>query len=221
MLRVGQAVVDAITRRVSDRLIFRIIERLIRRTAGNREGERETLPYGAPVLAIQPRLIHHDRNGARPIQAKRSVAHLVEQVQIFDGSVIDAVSGANTALSRSAKDLGQNTVGEARRISQPQTRSEIVVSRRRQGARDAWIAGHYPIQRRSRELRGLLARYNGFDLALRVVPRHAHFPAYSEVQSQVRFHLPGILNVSAAITGAGVQELHAALGIAAQASGGA
>ena len=54
-------------------------------------------------------------------------------------------------------------------------------------------------------------RHNGFNLALGVIPRHADFPAQAQVQSDIRPDLIGVLDVRATITGAGIQELLAAL----------
>ena len=47
------------------------------------------------------------------------------------------------------------------------------------------------------------------------------FPAQAEIQREVRLHFPGVLNVGAAVTRAGVQELHAALVIAVARRGSA
>ena len=54
-------------------------------------------------------------------------------------------------------------------------------------------------------------RSDGFDFALGVVPRHACFPAQTEVDRQVRLDLERILYVGAAVATAAVQKLLAAL----------
>ena len=50
-----------------------------------------------------------------------------------------------------------------------------------------------------------------FDFPLRVIPRHADFPAQTEVERKVRRQLESILSECAAVTRAGIEELLAAL----------
>ena len=53
--------------------------------------------------------------------------------------------------------------------------------------------------------------HNGFNFALRVIPRHTHFPAHTQIESEVRTYLVRVFAVGAAISRAGIQELLAAL----------
>jgi hypothetical protein len=57
----------------------------------------------------------------------------------------------------------------------------------------------------------LQAWHDSFDLTLRVVPRHADFPAQAQVQGQVRLDPERVLSKRSAIPAAGIEKLHAAL----------
>ena len=63
----------------------------------------------------------------------------------------------------------------------------------RQGSRNTGIAGNHIAQRRARELYRLLTWNNRLDFVLRVIPRHAGFPAQAIVEDQVGGGAPAVL----------------------------
>src|SRR5207302_10672612 len=113
--------------------------------------------------------------------------------------------------SGASKDLLQHTIAKPWRIGQADARCEVLVMCWGKRGRNARIARHHPSARGGRELCRLQSGHNGFNLSLRVVPRHAHLPAQAEIQREVRFHLPCVLTVSAPVTRSGIQKLRTAL----------
>src|SRR5450432_3232871 len=136
---------DVVSREIRQRLVNREIQRLVGRAARNRGGEWEALSraVGEPGLPISEWLgkINGIRTG--PVQAEGSVAHFVEQVQVLNRGVVQAVGGADAALSRPAKDLAQHSFAKARRVSQTNARSELVVLGGGQGLGNSCIARIY------------------------------------------------------------------------------
>ena len=84
---------------------------------------------------------------------------------------------------------------------------------------NARISWKYQALGGKRKDRGLLPRDKGLNLSLRVVPRHADFPAQPKIEREIGFYLPTILNEGAAITRPGIQELLGGLGIGSRAAG--
>src|SRR5205085_11709611 len=114
------------------RLVNRERERLICRAARNRGSEREALPFAVDA-SVQPISEGFGEvNGTRtgPVQAEGSVAHFVEEVQVLNRRVVQAVRGTDAAFSRTAKDLAQHSITKARRVGQTKARSEVDVSGR-------------------------------------------------------------------------------------------
>src|SRR5205807_942721 len=97
----------------------------------------------------------------------------------------------------------------------PQARSEIVVSRWRQRLRDARVARKYQTLGRKWKHDRLLSGHKGLNLSLRVIPRHADFPAQAEVQRKIGFYLPSILHEGTAVARARIKKLQSSLGVRA------
>ena len=105
------------------------------------------------------------------------------------------------------KTLPNNSVAKARRVGKTKARSEVVVSGRGQSLGNARIAGIYEALGRIRKDRRLLSLNPSLDLSLCVVPRHADFPAKTQIQRQIGSCLPSVLHIGAAIARARIQEL--------------
>src|SRR6185437_12046334 len=148
---------------------------------------------------------------ADPIEPKGGVAHFVEQVQIFNRRVKDAEGGTNAGFARSARQLAQEAVAKIRRVRDTDARAEIVVACRCERARNAGIAGNNPTCGSGGKLSRLQPRDDGLDFALRVVPRHADFPAQPGVDREVRLGLVRVLYVKPTVARPGIQKLLAAL----------
>src|SRR5438445_9473299 len=211
MLRVWKPIVNVEAGRIRDRKIDGVIQRLVGWTPGSRERKWEALHLRATVSTRPERLIKHCGAWRDPIQTEGSIAHFVEKVQVLDRGIVNAVCGADAGLARPAENLARQSVRESGRISQSQAGREVVVSRRGERARDARIAGNNPALGRRRKWCGLQTGHDGFDFALRVIPGHAHFPAQTQVQCDIRPTLVRILNLGPTVPRAGVQELLAAL----------
>src|SRR4029077_15520600 len=96
MLRIRQLIVNVVAWKEVHRLVHREVQCLVRRIAGNRRGERETLSQGCPGRSNPERLIKHHRYRRGPVQTKRSVSDLVEEVQILDRGVVETVGRPDT-----------------------------------------------------------------------------------------------------------------------------
>ena len=214
MFGVWHSVVNVITRRVRYGQINRIIQGRVGGVTWNWECKWEARTLRASVNARLERQFQSDRDFRLPIQAKRGVTYFVEQVQVLNRGVIDAERGADAGLARTAKDLAQCPFAKTGRISKADARSEIVVVRWSERARNTGISRNNPTERRGRELSRLQAGHDGLDFALGVIPRHADFPAQTQIERQVRLHLVGVLRVCAPITRARIQKLLTALVIA-------
>src|SRR5579871_4367085 len=118
MLGIGELVVNVVSREIRERLVYREVERLVCWAAGNRHGEGEALPFSvdAAVQSIAERFREVNGAGTRPVQAEGSVSDFVEQIQVFNGRVVQAVGGADAALSGSAENFSQRSVAEAGRV---------------------------------------------------------------------------------------------------------
>jgi hypothetical protein len=90
-----------------------------------RRGERIGKALSGVVVAqaILVRLFEVKQGGRCITLPERRIAYLVEQVQIFDGGIVDPGSGPNTRLARSAEDLPQHSLAKSRRIGRRQERS--------------------------------------------------------------------------------------------------
>src|SRR6476660_9808487 len=114
MFRIGQLVMNVIARKEVHGLVYGEVERCILWIARNWRGERETLSQRRPGRSNPERLIEHHRYRRSPIQTKRSVGDFVEEVQVLDRSVVDAVGGTDAGFARASKYLAQNAVRKAR-----------------------------------------------------------------------------------------------------------
>src|SRR5580658_7926267 len=143
VLSVREPIMNVVSREIGHRLVNPEIQRLICRAARNRNGEREalSLAVGASVQPISEGL--GEVNGTRtgPVQAEGSVSHFIEKIQVLNRRVVQAVRSTNAAFSRPAKELTQDSIAKARRVSEAKTRSKVVVSGRGKRLRNAWIAG--------------------------------------------------------------------------------
>ena len=127
MFRIGQLVVNVVARKEVHGLVHREVQCLVRWIAGNWRGERETLSEGGSGRANAERLVKHHRYRRGPVETKRSVSNFIEQVQVFDRSVVEAVSSTDAGFARPAKKLAQNPVRKAWRIRQAQSWTEVVI----------------------------------------------------------------------------------------------
>ena len=172
-------------------------------------GEREALAFavGASIQPISERFrkVHGARTG--PVQAKRSVGHFIEEIQILNRRVVHAKRRTDAGFPRSSKDLTQQSVAKAGRVGNANARSEIVVSRRSKRLGNTRVSRIHKACGRKRKHSGLLSLNPSLDLALGVIPRHTHFPAKTQVQCQIRRHFPCVLRISAAIARARIQQL--------------
>src|SRR5262249_10591129 len=116
---------------------------------------------------------------------------LVEQVQVLNRGVVEAKSCPDATLAGSAKNLAQRPFAEARRIGKTDARTEIIVLGWSKRLGNAGVTREYQSFGRKWKDRGLLSGNEGLKFPLRIVPRHAHFPAQAEIQRKVGFSLPG------------------------------
>src|SRR5579862_9904291 len=183
---------NVVSGKIRHRLVFCETQRLICGATRNRRSKREALSLAvrASVQPISERLRKVNGTRTSPVQAKRSVSYLIEEIQILDRRVIQAVRSTDAGFPRSAKDLAQHSVAEIRGVGKTKSWSEIVVSGWGKRFGNARIAWKYKTRGRARKHRGLLSLDPSLDLALRVIPGHAHFPAESHVQCEVRGCLP-------------------------------
>src|ERR1700721_2480497 len=142
VLSVGEPIMNVVSREIGHRLVNPEIQGLIFRAARDRNGEREALSLagGASVQAISEGL--GEVNGTRtgPVQAEGSVSHFIEEIQVLNRGVVQAVRSADAAFSRPAKDLAQRSFAETRRVSQTKARPKLVVPGRRQRLGNAGVA---------------------------------------------------------------------------------
>src|SRR5439155_17220041 len=110
MLGIRKAVVNVISGGIGKWCVNRIIERLVRRATRSGESKREAWPLCAPISTCPVGLIKHSRLRRNPIQAERRITDFIEQVQVFDGRVIDTECGKNAGLSRATEDLARKTI---------------------------------------------------------------------------------------------------------------
>src|SRR5450432_1336134 len=145
VLSVRQAVMNVVSGEIRQRFVNRERERLVCRTARNRGGEREALSFavGASILPISIWLREVDRTRTGPIQAEGSISYFVEEVQVLNRGVVQAVRRTDAAFSRPAKYLAQRSFAKARRVSQTNARSKLVVFGRGQRLGNACIARIY------------------------------------------------------------------------------
>src|SRR5215469_4514392 len=153
VLGVRQSVVNVISGKIGHRLVNIKTEGLICRAARSRncEGEALALAICASVQPISERLRELNCTGTGPVQAKRSIGHLVKEIQIFHRRVVNAICRTDTGLARSAKDFAQNSVAKAWRVRESNTRPEIVVSGRSKRFGNAGIAGIHESRGRTRK----------------------------------------------------------------------
>jgi hypothetical protein len=134
-------------------LIYGEAKVLVVRVPGSGNGEREPLPflpYGA-IHAIAEWFVEVNRPWTRPEEAKGSVRHFEEQVQILDRGVVNTIGRSDAGFSRPTKDLAQDTVSESRRVSQTEAWGEVLESGRSKRLRDARVAWIYEPCRRMRK----------------------------------------------------------------------
>src|SRR5271156_3171242 len=167
MLSVGQAVMNVVSGEIRQGLVNRETERLVGRTSRNRGGEWEALSFavGASIQPISVWLGEVNGTWTGPVQAKGSVSHFIEQIQILNRGVVQPVGGADAAFSRSAKDLAQRSFAKTRRVSQTKARPKFVVPGRRQRLGNAGIARIYQALGGIRKDGGLLSLNPGLDFS--------------------------------------------------------
>ena len=190
MLGVWQLVLDVVAGEEVERLVDREVEGLVGSGARSRCGEGEALIERQTGRADAERFVEHDRQRRSPVETERRVGYFVEEVQVFDRGVVEAVRCADAALTWSAEDLAQNSFGEVRRVSKSKPRSKVVVSRRGQRFGNAFVTGIYEAFRRTWEDCRLLSLDPGLDFSLRVLPGHARFPSKTQIQRQVGSRFP-------------------------------
>ena len=81
-----------------------------------------------------------------------------------------------------------------------------------QGSGNTFVAGNHVARRSSGEFHRLQSRNDGFGLVLRVIPRHAGFPAQAIVQDQIRRDAPAVLRKKSVVLTARIENLRAGLG---------
>jgi len=145
----------------------------------------------------------HRRFRRGPILTEWRVAYFVEQVQILDRSVVDCRKAARMLVLPGPPKILPNApslkLGE---YAIPRRGEKLFVVRWGECAWNSRISGNNPSKRCGWELCGLQTWHDRLNLALRVIPRHADFPAHAEVQRYIRFDLPGVFAISATITSA-------------------
>src|SRR5581483_3348769 len=98
---------NVVSREIRKRLVNRERKRLICRAARNRSSEWEalSLAVGASIQPISEGLGKVNGTRTCPVQAEGCVSHFVEEVQILNRRVVQAVRGTDAALSGSSKNL--------------------------------------------------------------------------------------------------------------------
>src|SRR5215813_4201323 len=172
VLCVRQLVVNVVSGEIRHWLVDRETQRLICRAPRNRVLEGEALPFavGASIQTISERF--RKVNGARtgPVQAKRSVGHFIEEIQILNRRVIQAKRCADAGFPRSTEDLAQHSIAEAGRVSEADARPKIVVPGGSKRLGNTRISRIYEALGRKRKHLGLLSLNPSLDLALSVIP---------------------------------------------------
>src|SRR5580692_7456177 len=165
MLGVRELVVNTVAGEKVKRLVDREVQCLVRRGARNWRGEWEPLPYGSTGGSNHEGFVHQDRYRGGPIEAERSIGHLVKQVQVLDRSVVKAICCPNAGLSRTAKNLAQRPVAEARRIGKTEARTEIIVSSWSKRLGNVGITREHQACRRKGKNSGRLSGYESLQLS--------------------------------------------------------
>src|SRR5258708_101471 len=140
---VWESIVNVVAGEIRQRLVNRKVECLVCRAARSRDGEGEALSLRRTVLSVAERFFEQDRLRAGPVQAEGSVSYFVKEIQILNRCVVQAIRSTDAALSRPAKYLAQRPFAKARRVSQSDARSKLVVFGRGQRLGNACIARIY------------------------------------------------------------------------------
>src|SRR5439155_16583136 len=119
----------------------------------------------------------------------------IESVRALDVGVEGAKACPDAALARIAKELVQETIGEAGRIGQSNPGAEVVIARIDEVFGNARVAGE-TISHGSRgeDLRLTSQQDVGIPI-MPVGPKRRSFPTDSVVQRQIRSHTPTVLPV--------------------------
>src|SRR5439155_3768406 len=119
----------------------------------------------------------------------------IERVRARDVGVEGAKACPDAALARIAKELVQETIGEAGRIGKSNAGAEVVVARIDEVLGNHWIAGEtISFGSRGEDLR-LTSQLNGRIPIKPVGPERGGFPPDPEVQGQIRFHAPTVFPI--------------------------
>src|SRR5207248_2222833 len=114
MLRIWKAVVNVIARREGNRKIDGVIEGLVCWTARCRKRKWETLGLRSSIGTGAKRFIEQHGAWRNPVEAERGISDFVEKIQVLDRGVVNAVRGADAALSRAAENLARQSIREPR-----------------------------------------------------------------------------------------------------------
>src|SRR5580658_2267876 len=105
----------------------------------------------------------------------------------------------------------QSITGSTGRVSQADTRSKVAISRRGERSRHSRVGGIEDAGRSSRKNDGLLARLEGRDLVVLLIPGLDPIPAQTIIQREAAPETPAILTVDANVFIPAVKGLKLAL----------
>src|SRR5436309_2205234 len=136
----------------------------------------------------------------------------IESIRSLDVGVEGAKARPDAALARVAKELVQETIGEAGRIGQSNPGAEVVIARIDEVFGNARVAGE-TISHGSRgeDLRLTSQQDVGIPI-MPVGPKRRSFPTDSVVQRQIRSHTPTVLPVDPNVKVAQIKGCGSALG---------
>ena len=130
----------------------------------------------------------------------------------FNRGIENSVARADARLAGSAENFGKQAVTRrAGRVRQADARSKIAISRRRQRARDSWVARIDNACRRIRENDRLLIWHERRDLIVFLIPGLNAIPAQAVVKREIARQPPTVLGEEADIFVASVKSLQLAL----------
>ena len=119
----------------------------------------------------------------------------IESIRSLDVSVESAKACPDAALARIAKELVQETIGEAGRIGKSNPGAEVVIARIDEVFGNARVAGETISLRSRGESLRLTSQLNVRVPIQPVGPERGGFPTDPVVQGQIRFHTPTVLPI--------------------------
>ena len=164
LLRIGQYIFRREIIRTGNRFYFRPWKGRVGiagRYIGWRKYKRECVWLNLSSLTSDIRRSQQRWPRACIEEPIRCVADFYKPCRVDDGGIEDSIPGADTGFAGATNQFTQKTIGDVRRDCNTDSRSEVRVLDRRQGARNSWIQWNDQACRRAREGKRLFSLDEG------------------------------------------------------------